>query len=70
MRRKKQLCYYNNLSVKRLKEKLISSGLNEDEFLIREQEDGMKLNQSYSIGLTGIETIIEIERKSNSKKIT
>ena len=30
----------------------------------------MKLNQSYSIGLTGIETIIEIERKSNSKKIT
>ena len=61
-------CYYNNLSVKRLKEKLIASGLNEDEFLIREQEDGMKLNQSYSIGLTGSETIIEIERKSNSKK--
>ena len=61
-------CYYNNLSVKRLKEKLIASGLNEDEFLIREQEDGMELNQSYSIGLTGIETIIEIERKSNSKK--
>ena len=61
-------CHYNNLSVKRLKEKLITSGLNEDEFLIREQKDGMKLNQSYSIGLTGIETIIEIERKYNSKK--
>ena len=55
-------CYYNDLSVNQLKDKLLECGLDENEFLIREQEDGMKLNQSHSIGLTGYETIIEIKK--------
>lgn len=55
-------CYYNDLSVDQLKDKLLECGLDGDEFLIREQMDGMKLNQSYSIGLTGYETIIEIKK--------
>ncbi len=58
--------YYNDLSVQKVKERLLACGLIEDEFLIREQKDGMKLNQPYSIGLTGVETIIEIERKDSN----
>jgi len=57
-------CFYNDLSVEQLERKLLKCGLSEDEFLIREQEDGMKLNEPYSIGLTGIETIIEINKRS------
>jgi hypothetical protein len=56
--------YYNDLSVQKLKKTLLDCNLEEDEFLIREQKDGMKLNQSYSIGLTGFETIIEINKKN------
>ena len=55
-------CYYNDLSINQLKDKLLESGLDKNEFLIRKQKDGIKLNQPYSIGLTGYETIIEINR--------
>lgn len=55
-------CYYNDLSVTKLKNKLLEFGLDESEFLIRKQADGMKLNQAYSIGLDGYETIIEIKK--------
>tara|TARA_Y100001936_G_C15963697_1_gene607051 strand:+ start:172 stop:900 length:729 start_codon:yes stop_codon:yes gene_type:complete len=56
--------YYNDLSIQKLKKTLLDCNLEENEFLIRKQKDGMKLNQSYSIGLTGFETIIEIKKNN------
>jgi len=58
-------CFYNDLSITQLEEKLVKCGLSKNEFIIRKQEDGMKLNEPYSIGLTGIETIIEINKKKD-----
>lgn len=57
-------CYYNDLSINQLKKSLISFGLTEEEINIRRQPDGTELNQDYSIGLDGFETVIEITKKS------
>lgn len=48
-------CYYNDISVSKLKTTLLESGLKQDEFQVRAQETGQK-------GLE-IGTIIEINRK-------
>ena len=60
--------YRSNLSAKKIKEVLVTNGLSQDEFSIKGQKDGILLDQPYSKGLTGISTIIKIERKPNSKK--
>ena len=60
--------YRSDLSAKKIKEVLVTNGLSQDEFSIKGQKDGILLDQPYSKGLTGISTIIKIERKSNSKK--
>ena len=57
-------CYYNDLSIKELKSRLLKMGLVEDEINIRKQEDGTELNQIHSEGLDGFETVIEIIKKS------
>jgi len=49
-------CYYNDIAVSQIKNALLESGLQEDEFVIRTQETGQK-------GLE-IGTVIEINRKS------
>ena len=41
-----------------------NNGLTEEEINIRRQPDGTELNQDYSIGLDGFETVIEITKKS------
>lgn len=51
-------CYYNDLSVKKTKETLLESGLSEDEFLIRKQEN------KDSNGKICNETVIEIFLKT------
>ena len=51
-------CYHNSLSVNQLKKVLISSGLAEDEFTIREQENGRR-----DFGKSKTETVIEISPK-------
>src|SRR3990167_4410408 len=56
-------CYYNNVSVKQVEKILLQKALNRDEFTIREQKDGMQLGKSYSIGLNGIELVIEIHKR-------
>ena len=60
--------YRSNLSAKKIKEVLVTNELSQDEFSIKGQKGGILLDQPYSKGLTGISTIIKIERKSNSKK--
>ena len=55
-------CYYNDLSIEQLNKFFKSKGLSDKEFKIRKQEDGVELNQEYSIGLDGNETVIEINR--------
>ncbi|HXX06036.1 MAG TPA: hypothetical protein VEJ68_04355, partial [Candidatus Bathyarchaeia archaeon] len=49
-------CYYNDLSINQVKESLLSSGLQKDEFNIRSQEGSKKAG-------TMLQTIIEINKK-------
>lgn len=55
-------CYYNDLSVPRLRMTLCNAGLEESQFTIRRQASGIELGQKFSIGLDGYETIVEIHR--------
>jgi len=50
-------CYYNRISVKRVHELLLESGLSEDEFIIRKQESGQDEKDAKT------QLVIEIERK-------
>jgi len=49
-------CYYNNISIKQLKQTLLNNGLTEKEFKIREQKSGQKGEN------VNIQLVIEIER--------
>jgi len=51
-------CYHNSLSVNQLKNILTKCGLENDEFTIREQENGR-----HGFGKSKTETVIEINRK-------
>lgn len=57
-------CYYNDLSVTEVKRVLLESGLVDNEFTIRKQASGIKVDESYAIGLDGYEAVIEINRRS------
>lgn len=56
-------CYYNNISLKQVEKIFLQNALNRDEFTIREQKDGIQLGKPYSIGLNGMELVIEIQRQ-------
>jgi len=56
-------CYYNNISLKQVEKIFLQNALKRDEFTIREQKDGILLGKSYSIGLNGLELVIEIHRQ-------
>jgi len=55
-------CYFNDLSVNRIKHILIHNNLDEKKFNIKKQQSGIELNQPYSIGLDGSATVIKINK--------
>ena len=58
-----EICYYNNISLKQVEKIFLQNALNRGEFTIREQKDGIQLGKPYSIGLNGIELVVEIQRQ-------
>ncbi len=55
-------CYFNDLSVNRIKHVLMYNNLIEEEFSIEKQQSGIELNKSYSIGLDGSTTVMKINK--------
>ena len=53
-------CYFNDISIKKIRELLLQKGLDESEFLIRSQESGQKDEN------VGIQMVIEITKNNSS----